>query len=323
MQTFRKAFVRARSSQDFNPGWEYKNTDPPCPSDTWRNVSYTVIEDKPVHSASGILPITERTPVAGSAGAVWSKDLFASMDYGEEKDLSRVEYEINSRRYSFTTAAYKEMNPLPSGMKKVAVEDYQQKGSSSWKWTDIWQEDTTSLPDDRGWRKGERLYYEGDYLDDKGKRQFGKEQLRMGDTADFDGDGEEEAIITFLVYCHKLKKNTTDDHDKDASARKKCDKAHDIYGVRLLDYQEGEVNLTEKTDTGKVKGGLQQDYTKETLVDSSTFSRQETASGITTMDNINAQEIFNRVIKTTDGDDYDVVDELPTQKTETWYTPHK
>lgn len=108
-QTFRKAFVRARSyeggsefsrpGQAFNPGWSYETGSPPAVSDHGRFISYIVVEDKPVLSASGILPILERAPVAASAEAVWSIDLFGESSGGQ--DEPRTEFEINGRRYSF------------------------------------------------------------------------------------------------------------------------------------------------------------------------------------------------------------------------------
>lgn len=105
MQTFRKAFVRAKTGTpvgrgpSFDPGWTFENSSPPTPTEHSCYVSYTVIEDKPVFSASGILPIAERSPVASAAQAVWSIDLFAEAD--GEADEPRAEFEINGRRYSF------------------------------------------------------------------------------------------------------------------------------------------------------------------------------------------------------------------------------
>jgi hypothetical protein len=261
MQSFRKAFVRASSSNsgrsgNINPGWDYENSNPPLPSNHWRNVGYTVIEDKPIFSASGVLPIVERVPMGASVDALRSIDMFGQMEYGDNRDLPRVEYEINDRRYSFTIAAYRSYTQHSDMRIKEDIPNWNGQGTA-WRWKTV-------------------------------------SSVNAGDSVDVDGDGYEEYVM---------------------------EKSEET--LKCIDYQEGEINLSEKiADSGREKGGVQPDYSKEALVNNSTFTRKEDASGITTTDRINAQEIFSRTIKTRAGD-YDVVDDLSTQKTKTWYTPNK
>ena len=261
METFRKGFVRASSSDSsrsgsFNPNWKYENANPALPSNHWRNVSYTVIKDKPMLSASGILPIAERTPVGSGVEAVRSIDMFARMEYGVQSDLPRVEYEVNGKRYSFTIAGFKQCAEHSDMRTKEDIKDWDGRGVS-WEWKTV-------------------------------------SKAEIGDSVDVDGDGYEEYVL---------------------------EKSGDI--LKLLDYQEGEVNLSEPiVASAREKGGLQGDYDKQINVAGSTFRRRESASGITTTDTISAEEIFARAIKTRSGD-YNVVDKFITKKTETWYTPHE
>ncbi|MBN3038977.1 MAG: hypothetical protein JW869_06150 [Candidatus Omnitrophica bacterium] len=137
----RKAFVRASSSNsgrsgNINPGWSYENSNPPLPSNTWRNVTYVVIEDKPVFSPSGVLPVVERTPIGMSFDAVRSIDMYGIMSYGSTADLPRLEYEINGRRYSFTTAAFVEYQEHDQMRKKEDIPDWDGQGPS-WQWVTV------------------------------------------------------------------------------------------------------------------------------------------------------------------------------------------
>lgn len=257
MQGFRKAFARARQydpnashnrGQHFDPDWNYETGDAPLPSNHWRTVNYTVIEDKPVLSASGILPIVERQPVAASSEAVMSIDLFGQLEYGKDEDLPRVEFEINNRRYSFTTAAFREYTEHSEMRMKEDVEDWDGSGPS-WYWKTVSSADT-------------------------------------GDAVDVDGDNKEEYVL-----------------EKDGSA------------LKVLDYQEGEVDLS-------IEDGVLQGYDKTQLVENSTFQRQENASGITATDKINARETFVRTIQTKDGDYY-VEDNFVDHTSKAWFTPHE
>ena len=141
MQGFRKAFVRASSSNsarsgNINPNWDYEHPDPgepPLPSNHWRQVNYIVLEDKPTISVSGILPLSGRTSVGTSTSALRSIDMFAGQDYGVLADLPRVEYEINDRRYSFTTAAYREYTADDNMRMKEDIADWDGTGPS-WQW---------------------------------------------------------------------------------------------------------------------------------------------------------------------------------------------
>lgn len=156
MRSFRKAFVRASANDTnsprrghvrFDPGWDYEHPDPgepALPGNHWRQVSYVVLEDKPTVSVSGILPLSGRTSVAMGASALRSIDMFANKDFPDDpndpddpaqKDLPRTEYEINDRRYSFTTAAYREYSEAELGelRQKADIPDWDRTGPF-WQW---------------------------------------------------------------------------------------------------------------------------------------------------------------------------------------------
>ena len=183
MEGFRKAFARAAqydpdadfNRNQFNPdnsGWEYENSEPSMPSNHWRNVTYSVIEDKPMISGAGLLPIVERTPIGISEEAVCSIDLFAEMKYGDEKDLPRVEFEINGRRYSFTTAGFCEYPEHDNMRMKKEREDWDGSGLS-WKWETV-------------------------------------SEVEPGDLVDVDNDGEEEYIISRKCIAADSESETAD-----------------------------------------------------------------------------------------------------------------
>lgn len=259
MQGFRKAFLRASSSDsprsgNINPGWGYEHPDPgepPLPSNHWRQVNYIVLEDKPTVSVSGILPLSGRTSVGTSASALRSIDMFANQDYGVLADLPRVEYEINARRYSFITAAYREYTANDNMRTKEDIEDWNGTGPY-WEW-----------------------------------RIVTLDEIEPPTSVDVDGDGYEE-------YVMEKAGNT----------------------LRVIDYQEGEF------DSGIEEVGIENDYIKRSLVSNSTFTRQEDTTDITTIDDINTQDIFYRTIKLKEEEYYDVEDDLATKRRATWYTPH-
>ena len=185
-----------------------------------------------------------------SASALRSIDMFANKDYGVLADLPRVEYEINERRYSFTTAAYREYPAHDNMRTKEDIEDWDGTGPC-WQWKIV--------------TLGE---------------------IEPPTSVDVDQDGYEEYVIEVV--------GTT---------------------VKVLDSQEGEL------DAGVEDVGVENDYIKKSKVDNSTFTRQEDTTGITTIDDINTQDIFYRTIKLTEEKDYDVEDNLATKRKATWYTP--
>lgn len=258
MQGFRKAFVRAASSDSArsgfrDPGWEYETGTAPLPSNHWRNVSYALIEDKPVFSASEIIGVAERTPVGTSAQAVCSIDLFGQMVYGDERDLPRVEFEINGRRYSFTTAGFKTSSSR-SVRRRVDIPGGVVPGPS-WRWEIV-----------------------------------SAAAVRAGDSVDVDGDGFEEYVLQNIGGS-----------------------------LRVVDYQEGEINLSIPSDDPD-RQGLQPDYDKTTLL-SGSLTRSESPGGITTSEGLTLAETINRIIRTNSGD-YEVSDELVTERAGSWSVSH-
>jgi hypothetical protein len=234
MQGFRKAFVRASDA-----------------GNQWRQVNYIVLEDKPTVSVSGILPLQGRTSVGTSASALRSIDMFANQDYGVLADLPRVDYEINDRRHTFTTAAYREYTAHDNMRSKEDIEDWDGIGPC-WQWKIV-------------------------TLD----------EIEPPTSVDVDEDGYEEYVM-----------------EKDGNI------------LKVIDYQEGEF------DSAVEDVGIEQDYIKRSLVSSSTFTRQEDTTGITTIDNIDTQDIFYRTIKLREEEYYDVEDNLATKRKATWSTPH-
>lgn len=171
MEQYPKSFVSVNAS--FDPNWEYENktqdTDknllnPPLPSNNWREVSYTVVEDRPMPSASGILPVAERSAFSATNSALWSIDVFDKplIDNGQYQyhKLPRVEYEINGKRYSFTTAGFNEVVlDQDTGPIKIKedIENWNGQGQC--------------------WRPKE------------------VERLEVGDSVDLDGDSYEETVL--------------------------------------------------------------------------------------------------------------------------------
>ncbi|MBN2097055.1 MAG: hypothetical protein JW714_01100 [Candidatus Omnitrophica bacterium] len=135
MEAYRKAHVRARqgSIPDFIKNkrpWAALETLPAYgaaatfaprqlldsvfsgPSNNYKYVNYTVIEDKPVPNASGLFPVGPRTPIVGSGEAVCSINLFSegppisvtdpSLAQLDIRNLARAEYEINGQYRSYT-----------------------------------------------------------------------------------------------------------------------------------------------------------------------------------------------------------------------------
>jgi hypothetical protein len=127
----------ARLGAAMDPAWEYVNSNPPLPSSLWHNVHYTVIEDKPILSASAGIPIIERSPVGASASAVWSINLFEDMKYEQKDFLPRQEYEINGAKYSFTPAGFENRQyPARTQVRtKEDITDWNGEGSF-WKWVE-------------------------------------------------------------------------------------------------------------------------------------------------------------------------------------------
>ncbi|MFC1699843.1 hypothetical protein ACFL1I_07830, partial [Candidatus Omnitrophota bacterium] len=134
------------------------------------------------------------------------------------------------------------------------------------------------------------------------------DEISQGDVVDVDDDGFEEYVMLLDRTAGRL-------------------------GV--LDYQEGDINFSEPLfPDGRAKGGLQDDYTKRfQVLGGSSFSRQEDAGGITTTDSVNVLETINRTILVESGyrdahgngyadGMYPINDELETQRTSTWSTPH-
>lgn len=141
MRGFRHGFVRASSSDSarsgsINPGWTFENSNPPLPSNRYRNVNYTLLEDKPIISTSGILPIPGRVTVGITVDAVRSIDMYGGMVYGDRDHLPRVEYEINGRRYSFTTADYREYTGSSNMRQKETIPDWDGTGPY-WRWNTV------------------------------------------------------------------------------------------------------------------------------------------------------------------------------------------
>lgn len=142
MQTFRKAFVRARSGNPaerrrghnaYDPGWAYENTEPELPSNHWRNVNYMVIEDKVQPYSVGVLNPDERIPVGSSVSATCSMHLFHEIN--SDGDMPRVEYEINGRRYSFTGAAIVSYAGVPKDTVRTKKTKSPWNGSGKcWEW---------------------------------------------------------------------------------------------------------------------------------------------------------------------------------------------
>ncbi|UCB56780.1 MAG: hypothetical protein JSV30_06200 [Candidatus Omnitrophota bacterium] len=412
MQTFRKAFVRARSydykarysrysegdkndplfqfhqsdiwwqqaiaaqnpmnfvSSDecLDPGWEYENkiltdsgelVNPPLPSNHWRTVNYAVVEDKPVFSASGILPIAERAPAMAITEATCSIDLFMNPGYGDKRALSRAEYEINGKRYSFTAAGYKEVTltngKLENGSPIIIKEDIEDWNGQGKCWRpkevkvlkagdianvddDPYEEtvmeaktSVLEVIDDEGNQvkvvNSEKniieLYFSIDYVDENGSyagtgHRKGRYTLSEEEIGAAAKDFIEINVCLGSVY---------DGADADEKYMYRKEKIKVIgwkNELKVLDQQEGEV-FAERINpiTGEEeKGGLLGSYNKKTEVNASTLERKENALGIETIEDINAREIFNRTIKTRDGD-HNVQSSFSTQKTTTWDTPHK
>jgi hypothetical protein len=294
MQTFRKAFVRAASTDSgrsgrFDPGWTYENGNPPLPSNHWRRVSYTVLEDKQIFDARGVLPILDRRPVGGSANAVCSIDMFGRMAFPgnvnnpadpAHLDIPRAEYEINGRRYSFTTAAFRTVNV--SGQ-TLRTREANLGAGASWYWSTV-------------------------TLDD----------LVVGDMVDVDGDGHEEQIMGietrmvpqgggFLGRLYQQVQVPT--------------------GVlHILDYQEGEIDFAQEDAQGNRVQGLQPDYDQTLSSGGSSLARSETRGGINTTDNINVNHAINRVIVLNGGAggtrNYPIQDVVSAQRTTTMSATH-
>jgi hypothetical protein len=357
MQAFRKAFARARSysrtmtdgtvnpqarySEDIDPGWTYVNSEPPLPSSLWRNVTYTVLEDKPILSASAGIPIVERSPVGAGANAVWSIDLYESMDYEQQDFLPRQEYEINGERYSFTTGGF-DQRRLPArtqARSKENIEDWNGEGSF-WEWVeknieDVGKNESVDIDGD-GYEETVFEVETGDLLEvidvsgnpvriidaDKHSIELWHEYERVGQNNQLETVrdpyeitlSEEEIKSAFDKYINisrTYKEDALDYFDKGTTIDFGDIKITNWLNlVNLLDGKTGEINLIPAINDKGIKetGGLQAGHGKEMLVGNSAFEnvyayfrRRETAQEIITTDNLYAKEIFTRRFKVKDG----------------------
>lgn len=141
-RSFRKAFARASEGGVSN---------------RWRNVNYTVLEDKPIISTQGLLPVAERVTVGNTVSATRSMDMYGQMVYGDNEHMPRTEFEINGTRYSFPSGAFVAYQEHPAMRKKQTKVNWDGLGAY-WEWITV---DTAS----------------------------------EGDAVDVDGDGYEEIVM--------------------------------------------------------------------------------------------------------------------------------
>ena len=120
MRSFRRGFAHASGS----------------PSTSYRNVSYMMIEDKPMFAPDELLPIATRTAMVQNVDAVRSIDMFGQMEYGVTADLPRVDFDINGTRHTFTTAGFKSYTEHDNMYKKEFVSNWDGSGSY-WYWKTV------------------------------------------------------------------------------------------------------------------------------------------------------------------------------------------
>lgn len=369
MRTFRKAFVRARSNDTtekrrghnaYNPGWEYENAEPELPGNHWRNVNYVVIEDRIQPSTGGVLNVDERSPVGASASATCSLHLFHEID--SDSDMPRAEYEINGRRYSFTTAAI----VTYEGVNQSVVRT--KKNKDPWDGTGrCWEWEAVENPE-----KGMSADVDNDSFEEAIM------EVEMGQVlAGVDDAGNPITIVNATAYIisavvedsfffkendddvwkpidgnprrevHEIDltedeaKRATDDFitvrrawvryvHEDVLYRGRRVTATEIKLERKLTFKFTDWELTFKVvdyQEGEINpegenDGLQPDYGKIMAVGDSSFTREEDEAAITTTEQINAGEGVFREIRTKDGI-YRVNDVFPVQETTTWETPHE
>ena len=139
---FRKAFARASEGGVTN---------------RWRNVNYTIFDDKPLISTQGLLPVVERMIVGNTVSATRSMDMYGQMVYGDDEHMPRTEFEINGTRYSFPSGGFVEYQEHSAMRKKETKPNWDGTGVY-WEWITV---DTAS----------------------------------EGDVVDVDGDGYEESVM--------------------------------------------------------------------------------------------------------------------------------
>lgn len=284
MQTFRKALKRASEV-----------------GGTYRYVTWLTLEDKPLPEAQGQFGIASRSPYSSAASGVWSQDLYAEFEYGKEEDLPRIELEINQKRYTFTTAAYRECSCSDNIKKKEDDEEdkYLMNGGSGsdgiyWYWKavacdGIQQFENYDLDaDDK-----EELVLEIDYIE-----------------VDGDGDG-----VIDGEEVDKLKVIDYQEGDIDLTLNTKDKRA------------------------GKEEQGLRPDYTKKEIKEASLNKKEDSGKIITTTSIDITEKFYHPIVlnKITDNvksqvKEGDILDEekkvlyvykgFQRSKTTSWSTPH-
>ncbi len=266
MQAFRQAVKRA-----YDDG-----------RDTFVNASYSILEDKPIPDPADPYGLSERSIFGASASAVWSNQVYGAPTYDAISDLPRVDYQINGKRYSFTTGAFKEVS-----YRGQKLWEKDEKGN----WKEIQATYTTLYDDDLdeviggGWESNSLvndlaqqgvLYAHVDGVDDDPN----------GDGEYEESDYREEMVIGLVTeYKTAGLYNYTF-----------------ITAIKCIDFQEGQIDTEKVAEYEQGPSG----YTthRSSAVASSpsaSLRKEETYSDITTVTTLNTQEKTKRTIKTNIG----------------------
>ncbi|MFH1245413.1 MAG: hypothetical protein V1662_02920 [Candidatus Omnitrophota bacterium] len=349
MGAFRKAFVRARSGDTrerkrgqnaYNPGWAYENTNPPLPSNHWRNVQYVVINDKIQPSTAGVLSVDERLPAGAAASAVCSQHMFHEIDSND--DLPRVEYEINGKRYSFSAAAIVTYQGVNNNTVKTKKNKDPWDGTGScWQWERVDNPEKGMMADVDNDNFEEFIMdvHTGNILSGVDRMgnpitvvnpqtfvisgQLEENYFFMSDENDVwkPIDGNPHIIAAQIDLTPDEAKRATDDFITVRRAwvqsgfwyvpyRGQPTPAQWTKLERVLTFKFTDWELAFRVidyqrgdiNSEGVNNGLQDDFSKRMTLDNpSTFIHQEDQTAITTTEQINSTESVDRVIKTSPG----------------------
>jgi len=273
MEAFRQAVKRAYSGRN-----------------TFVNASYTILEDKPIPNPADPFGASERSVFGASAGAVWSNQVYAASEYGAISDLPRVDYQINDKRYTFTTGAFKDVSYNGQTLwKKDDNDNWEQiVCTEQTTYDDVLDEEITS-----GWvcdtfrtdlEQQGVLYAHVDGVDD-----------------DRDGDGDCDVWERREEMVIGLTTTTGSETEGDGEGSSTYNYTF-ITGIQCIDFQDGQIDTEKVAEYEQgISGYTTHRSSAAASSPSASLTKVETTGAITTTATLNAKDKITRKIKTNIG----------------------
>jgi len=259
-----------------------------------RQASLLYIDVKPALDVADPFGSSDFLPYFGTASAVWSRDLYGTMVWGDDDHLPVIDMRFKNnftfKHYAFTTAGYNSCRcdggspecVFPLKIKISQGNDLFEDGhgytegdnpGTYWKWYDINSCDDVN-PED------------GD-----------------NSSVDVDDDDKLEIVLSTDGHTEQVDPNC-DPYDPETPP---CETFYVVDALKYLDYQEGEIDFTMDSqdifNDPNLRQGLMSEYRKRrvplgSLESMSAFmEKEETLASIRTESQLNTQVVFQRVIR--------------------------